>query len=270
VPADAEPGTKAPVALFELRDVRTAFGSTVLFDGLDLDIHRGEVITLIGASGSGKSVLLKSILGLIPIDGGSISFDGQEVANRPEASMFEVRRRIGMLFQESALFDSMNVYGNVAYALEERRILGADAMKQRVADSLTVVGLGGIEAMWPASLSGGMKKRVSLARAIADQPEVVFYDEPTEGLDPINVTRINRLMLGLRRTMDVTTVVVTHNLRSALTISDRLAMLYEGKVILVGTPQEFAATEDPRVLAFIGGTLEAMREIGEEVGSGKA
>ncbi len=246
------------VALFELRNLHKRFNAKPIFDGLDLDVHEGEVLTIIGASGSGKSVLLKTILGLIPLDSGTISFEGQVISGLPERELIDVRRRIGMLFQESALFDSLSVFDNVAYGLREQRKLDGEAIRQRVADSLTLVGLAGTEAMAPSDLSGGMKKRVAIARAIAVHPEVVFYDEPTEGLDPINVTRVNRLMLGLRSAMKVTTVVATHNLRSAFTVSDRLAMIHRGKIIHEGPPDSFRRSEDPRVVDFIGGALKAM------------
>ncbi len=249
------------MALFELRNLKKRFNSTRIFDDLDLDVHAGEVLTLIGASGSGKSVLLKTILGLIPLDSGTIRFEGQVISGLPERDLIDVRRRIGMLFQESALFDSVSVFHNVAYGLHEQRKLDEDTIRQRVADSLRLVGLEGVEAMAPSDLSGGMKKRVALARAIAVHPEVVFYDEPTEGLDPINVTRVNRLMLGLRSAMNVTTVVATHNLRSAFTVSDRLAMLHQGKIIHAGTPESFRRCQDPRVVDFIGGALRAMDQL---------
>jgi phospholipid/cholesterol/gamma-HCH transport system ATP-binding protein len=251
------------VALFELRNVKKRFRSRMLFDGLDLDIHQGEVLTIIGESGSGKSILLKTILGIVPLDEGTISFDGEVISSLPERRLIEVRRRIGMLFQESALFDSLDVFDNVAYGLREQRRMEEEQIRARVSESLVLVGLGGIEALWPASLSGGMKKRVALARAVAVHPEVVFYDEPTEGLDPINVTRVNRLMLGLQKALSVTTVVVTHNLRSAFTVSDRLAMIHQGKVILAGSPDVFRQSTDARVRAFIGGSLEAMDRIGQ-------
>ncbi len=251
------------MALFEIRNLKKRFNGRALFDGLDLDIEQGEVLTIIGESGSGKSILLKTILGIVPIDEGTITFDGEVVSSLPERRMIEVRRRIGMLFQESALFDSLSVFDNVAYGLREQRRMGEDQIRSRVSESLKLVGLEGIEALWPTSLSGGMKKRVALARAVAVHPEVVFYDEPTEGLDPINVTRVNRLMLGLRKTLSVTTVVVTHNLRSAFAISDRLAMIHRGKIIHTGTPESFRRSTDPRIGGFIGGALEAMERIGQ-------
>ena len=240
------------MALFELRGLRKAFGRHVVLDGLDLDILDGEVITIIGESGSGKSILLKAMMGLLEVDAGSIRFDGEDVTRQTERQWTATRRRIGMLFQESALFDSLNVQDNVAYALHEQTTMTEEEIVTRVAETLTLVGLPGIEAMQPSDLSGGMRKRVALARAVAVRPEVVFYDEPAEGLDPINVTRVNRLLLGLQKTLNVTSVVVTHNLKAAFAISDRLALIHDGVVAATGAPEAFLESEDPVVREFIG------------------
>lgn len=240
------------MALFEVRGVRKAFGRHVVLDGLDLDIIHGEVVTIIGESGSGKSILLKAMMGLIDVDAGTIRFDGEDVTRQTEQQWTQTRRRIGMLFQESALFDSLNVYENVGYALREQTEMTEEEIADRVAETLSLVGLVGIEAMAPSDLSGGMRKRVALARAVAVRPEVVFYDEPAEGLDPINVTRVNRLLLGLQRTLDVTSVVVTHNLKAAFAISDRLALIHDGTVVATGAPEAFLDSEDPLVREFIG------------------
>ena len=240
------------MALFEVRGLRKAFGRHVVLDGLDLDILDGEVITIIGESGSGKSILLKAMMGLLEVDAGSIRFDGEDVTGQTERQWTATRRRIGMLFQESALFDSLNVQDNVAYALHEQTTMTEEEIVTRVAETLTLVGLPGIEAMQPSDLSGGMRKRVALARAVAVRPEVVFYDEPAEGLDPINVTRVNRLLLGLQKTLNVTSVVVTHNLKAAFAISDRLALIHDGVVAATGAPEAFLESEDPVVREFIG------------------
>ncbi|MCA9608504.1 MAG: ATP-binding cassette domain-containing protein [Myxococcales bacterium] len=239
------------MALFEIRGLRKRFGDNLVLDGVDLDIFDGERITLIGESGSGKSVLLKHLIGLLRPDAGTIAFDGQDVTRLPEKDWIEIRKRIGMLFQWDALFDSLTVGDNVAYALREQRVLDEAAIQQRVAESLAQVSLPGIEAMWPASLSGGMRKRVGLARAIATRPEVVLYDEPTEGLDPINVTRVNRLLEALRQGHGVTTVVATQNMQSAFATSDRLALLHGGVAAKVGTPDELRAWRDPRIEPFV-------------------
>ncbi len=239
------------MALFEIRGLKKRFGDHSVLDGVDLDVHAGERITLIGASGCGKSVLLKLMIGLLRADAGTIAFDGSDVTRLPERAWVEVRKRIGMLFQWDALFDSLSVGDNVAYALREQKILPEPAIAERVAESLAQVSLPGIEGMWPADLSGGMRKRVGLARAIATRPEVVLYDEPTEGLDPINVTRVNRLLEALRHGHGVTTVVATQNMRSAFAASERLAFLHGGVVAKVGTPDELRAWRDPRIDPFV-------------------
>lgn len=240
------------MALFEVRSLQKAFGQHVVLRALDIDIFAGEVITIIGESGSGKSILLKAMMGLIDVDAGSIRFDGEDVAGQTERRWTQTRRRIGMLFQESALFDSLTVFENVAYALREQTTMTEDEIGQRVAETLALVALPGIESMAPSDLSGGMRKRVALARAVAVRPEVVFYDEPAEGLDPINVTRVNRLLLGLQETLNVTSVVVTHNLKAAFAISDRLALIHDGAVAATGAPEAFLESDDPVVLEFIG------------------
>ena len=246
------------MAVFEVRGVRKAFGRHVVLNGLDLDIVEGEVITIIGESGSGKSILLKAMVGLIEIDEGVIRFGGDVVSGASESVWTEVRRRTGMLFQESALFDSLTVYENVAYALREQTTMTEPEIAQRVAETLALVALPGIEPMWPADLSGGMRKRVALARAVAVRPETVFYDEPAEGLDPINVTRVNRLLLGLKESLNVTSVVVTHNLKAAFAISDRLALIHDGKVAATGAPESFLDSQDPVVREFIGDRMRGV------------
>lgn len=237
--------------LFQLRGVKKSFDGLEVLTGVDLEIHKREVITLIGLSGSGKSVLLKMLIGLIEPDEGEIIFDGEDVTGFSEQDWFAVRKRVGISFQEPALFDSMDVMDNVKYGLREMGSMQEEDMESRVSESLTAVGLPGIEAMAPASLSGGMKKRVGLARAVALHPEAVIYDEPTEGLDPINVTRVNRLMLALRDTLDVTTIVATHNLKAAYETSDRFAFLYEGKMKWVGTTEDFTRQNIPAMQDFV-------------------
>jgi len=246
------------MALFEVRGLKKAFGRNVVLTGIDLDIYDGEVVTIIGESGSGKSILLKAMMGLIDVDGGSIRFDGNEVTGQTEREWVATRRRIGMLFQESALFDSLNVYENVGYALREQTSMSEEEIAQRIEETLSLVALPGIEEMAPSDLSGGMRKRVALARAVAVQPEIVFYDEPAEGLDPINVTRVNRLLLGLKERLDVTSVVVTHNLKAAFAISDRLALIHDGEVVATGAPETFLESDNPVVREFIG---DRMRKV---------
>ena len=238
------------VALFEIRGLEKSFGDSAVLRGVDLDVHVGERLTLIGQSGCGKSVLLKLMIGLMPPDAGTIVFDGQDVTRLPEGQWVKVRARIGMLFQGDALFDSLRVADNVAYALNEQRLLPKAEILDRVSESLAQVSLPGIEHMWPANLSGGMRKRVALARAIVTRPDVVLYDEPTEGLDPINVTRVDRLLDALRAGHGVTTVVATQNMRSAFSTSDRLAFISEGVVARAGSPEDLRAWSDPRIEPF--------------------
>ena len=248
------------VALFEIRELVKSFGDNHVLRGIDLDIHQGEVITIMGESGSGKSVLIKMLIGLIKADSGTITFDGEDVTDLKEREWTKVRKRVGMMFQEYALFDSMNVFDNVAYGLREQRLLPEDEIAERVAESLTSVSLPGIEEMSPKDLSGGMKKRVALARAIAVRPEVVLYDEPTEGLDPINVTRVDRLLLRLRDTLGITSVIVTHNMRSSFKISDRLALIHDGVIQLEGSPSEFMAySSDPILSPFVGASRVTLK-----------
>lgn len=241
------------VSLISFRNVQKAFGPKVVYRDLSLDVVQGESLTIIGGSGQGKSVMLKMLVGLLSTDGGSIQFDGQELAGLQEEEYRKVRQRIGMLFQGAALFDSLSVKENVAYGLREHLDLQEEEITARVDESLGFVGLAGIEDMWPSDLSGGMKKRVGLARAVAVRPEVILYDEPTTGLDPINVTRINRLILGLKARLNVTSVVVTHDMHSAFAISDRIAMIHDGEIIFQGTSAELRAASDQRVRDFIEG-----------------
>jgi phospholipid/cholesterol/gamma-HCH transport system ATP-binding protein len=247
------PGESAPFIVF--RGVRKAFGPKIVYAGLDLSIHKGEVLTICGGSGVGKSVMLKMLIGLLRADSGSIVFDGKEVTDMDEADLAVVRQRIAMLFQSGALFDSLSVGENVSYGLDEhyRNKMSKQERSERVAWALGLVGLPGIEEMAPGDLSGGMRKRVGLARAIAVQPEVLLYDEPTTGLDPINTARVNHLITGLQERLNITSVVVTHDMRSAFSISDRIAMVHSGRIIACASVEEFRASADPRVSDFIEG-----------------
>lgn len=225
------------MALYEVHALTKTFGGRAILDGLNLRIERAEFLCLIGESGTGKSLLTKLLLGLIPTDTGQIIFDGEDVTHLKERDWFRIRKRAGVLLQSSGLFDSVNVYDNVSYGLHEQRVMEEGAIKERVASSLRQVGLPGIEAMMPGELSGGMRKRVALARAIAMRPEVLFYDGPTEGLDPINVARVNRLLLQLRDDLGITTIVVTHQMETVFGAADRIALIDGGKVALEGTPK---------------------------------
>ncbi len=235
----------------EFRDVKKAFGERSIYDGLSLSVRRGETLTIVGGSGSGKSVLLKMLIGLLKPDSGAILFDGVDVARASEEELLPVRRRISMLFQGGALFDSMSVSGNIAYPLRVQGLLGEDAIAARVGEVLSEVGLSGSEALSPDELSGGMKKRVALARAIASKPEVVLYDEPTTGLDPITTRRIVELISAIHERAKTTAIVVTHDLASAFFVSSRVAMLSERRTSMVLPVEEFRRSSDPAIREFI-------------------
>lgn len=250
-----------PIIVF--RHVKKAFGPKVIYRDLNLEIFPGETLTVMGGSGVGKSVMLKMLIRLLDYDAGSITFHDQEISRLNEAKIGLVRQRIAMLFQGAALFDSMSVGENVAYGLHEhyQHKMSEKEIAERVNWALSLVGLPGIEEMRPADLSGGMKKRVGLARAIAVQPEVLLYDEPTTGLDPINTERINHLIRGLKGKLGVTSIVVTHDLKSAFSISDRIAMVFRGEIIAIGTPDEIRASQDPHVADFIGGKAPVNEDV---------
>jgi phospholipid/cholesterol/gamma-HCH transport system ATP-binding protein len=231
--------------------VDKAFGSNVIYEGLDLAIRKGEVLTILGGSGSGKSVMLKMILGLIPWDAGRVIVLGEDITGRDDRRMLPVRRRIGMVFQYAALFDSLTVFENLAYPLVERGMDDEAELRARVADVLQMVDLAGTEDVMPAELSGGMRKRIGLARAVVQSPEILLYDEPTTGLDPINVRRIDELILALRRKFGLTSVVVTHDLPSAYMLSDRLAMLAQHRIVEIAETVAFSASTVPDVRGFL-------------------
>ena len=225
----------------ELRGVRKAFGASLVYDQLDLAVRRGETLGVLGPSGSGKSVLLKLIIGLIKPDAGVILVDGEDITPLGERALREVRRKVGMVFQGAALFDSLTVGENVAYGLREQVRWPPARVRARVAECLAEVGLPAIEAMWPADLSGGMKKRVGLARALAVGPEVILYDEPTTGLDPTNSRRINELIMKMQERHGVTSLVITHDIASALRVATRIALVDERRIC---TPVAVAVARD--------------------------
>lgn len=229
------------------------FGGKPVLQGVDLEIARGEVMVVIGQSGSGKSVLLKHLIGLLAPDRGEIYIDDREVTCLPRQARLAVARRFGYLFQGAALFDSLTVAENVAFGLERYTTFGRDEIRQRVTESLERVGLRGVEDLMPHELSGGMKKRVGLARAIAYRPEIILYDEPSTGIDPIRADSINDLILQLKRELGVTSVVITHDMVITFKLADRIAMLYEGRIIEVGSPAEIKVSANPVVQQFIHG-----------------
>jgi phospholipid/cholesterol/gamma-HCH transport system ATP-binding protein len=241
--------------VIQFRDLRKAFDERTVLDGFTLDIGDGETMVIIGFSGAGKSVALKHVVGLLHPDAGDVIVDGRAVSTLDRAALTALRRDIGYVFQFAALFDSMTVADNVALGLR-RRGLSDEEIDERVAEALALVDLTGTDARFPAELSGGMRKRVGIARAIALKPRYILYDEPTTGLDPVTSAVMDRLMVRTREHLGVTGLVVTHDMRSAYTVGDRIAMLYEGRVRQVGTVAEIQATGDPVVRQFIEGRPE--------------
>ena len=244
-------------AKIELKGVQKRFGSKVVLDGVDLSVEPGESLVIIGGSGSGKSVTLKCILGPIAPDKGSIKVDGREVTRLTGRAREEVNGKFGMLFQAAALFDSLTVWENVAFALIQGRGLGRKEAKQIALQKLAKVGLGpDVGERSPAELSGGMQKRVGLARAIAAEPEIIFFDEPTTGLDPIMADVINDLIVATVKDMGVTTLSITHDMASARKIADKIAMIYKGKIIWSGRKEDIDNSGNPYVDQFIHGRAE--------------
>jgi phospholipid/cholesterol/gamma-HCH transport system ATP-binding protein len=243
--------------MIEIRGLKKRLGKKPVLDGVDLDVQKGETLVVLGPSGTGKSVLLKHIIGLMAPDAGSVKIDGEEIVGMKDAEINGVRQRFGMLFQSAALFDSMTVGENVALPMREhQKSMDPAEMARRVSERLEWVGLKDVESMKPASLSGGMRKRVGLARALAFDPEYILYDEPTTGLDPIMSDVINQLIRDLQKQLGVTSVVVTHDITSAYHVADRLVLLYQGKVVFSGTPDETRATSNPIVKQFIQGSSQ--------------
>ncbi|MBL8782025.1 MAG: ATP-binding cassette domain-containing protein [Alphaproteobacteria bacterium] len=241
----------------EMKDVHKRFGSKVVLDGINLSVQPGESLVIIGGSGTGKSVTIKSILGLITPDKGSIKVDGQEVTRLTGRARETVNRKFGMLFQAAALFDSLKVWENVAFALIQGRGLGRAEAKKIALQKLAKVGLGPeVGELSPSELSGGMQKRVGLARAIAAEPEIIFFDEPTTGLDPIMADVINDLIVATVKDMGVTTLSITHDMASARKIADQIAMLYKGKIIWAGRKEDIDNSGNPYVDQFIHGRAE--------------
>ena len=241
----------------ELRGVKKRFGNKVVLDGIDLVIEPGESLVVIGGSGSGKSVMIKCVLGILWPDAGQIFVDGEEVTHLRGRRHDAVLRKFGMLFQGSALFDSLPVWENVAFGLIQGRGIGRAQAREIAIESLAKVGLDSeVATLWPAELSGGMQKRVGLARAIAADPQIIFFDEPTTGLDPIMADVINDLIVSTVKNLGVTTLSITHDMASARKISNRIAMLYKGKIIWEGPTAEIDTSGNPYVQQFIHGSAE--------------
>ncbi len=236
-----------------LRDVHKSFGPKVVLDGLELEIAAGDSVVLIGGSGTGKSVLLKHIIGLISPDRGTVEIDGVELQSLAPHELTVFRRRFGMAFQEGALFDSMTVAGNVGFALKRHTRLSRQEIAARVEECLAVVRLDGVGEKLPSQLSGGMRRRVGFARAIALEPEILLFDEPTTGLDPVTTALIDEVIIDIRERLSTTTVTITHDMTSAFRIADRIGMLLDGRIIALAPPEEFRSLADPRVQQFING-----------------
>ncbi len=247
--------TETPIV--ELRQVHKRFGPLQVLRGVDLKLHRGHTTVIIGESGTGKSVLLKCILGLLRPERGEVYVDGQRVDKLRERQWVPIRRRFGFLFQMGALFDSLTAGQNIGFPLREHTKLADDEIERVVGEKLALVGLDGVRSKWPAELSGGQRKRVALARAIALNPDVVLYDEPTTGLDPIRADMINDLIIKLRTELGITSVVVTHDMTSAFKVADRILMLHQGQFIVDGSPDEIRNSTDLRVRRFVTGEADA-------------
>jgi phospholipid/cholesterol/gamma-HCH transport system ATP-binding protein len=240
----------------ELRGIHKAFGPKKILRGLSLDVEEGETVSLVGFSGAGKSVTLKHINGLLRPDAGTVFVDGREVPKLTRDELYALRMDIGYVFQFAALFDSMTVAENIRMGLLKKGGLSERQMEERVAESLGLVDLTGFENRLPAELSGGQRKRAGLARAVAYRPKYLLYDEPTSGLDPVTTTVIDRLIMRMKQELGVTSLVITHDMESAYSISDRIAMLYEGRVVQVGTPDEIRNSDNEVVRSFVEGRAD--------------
>ena len=239
--------------MIKIVDLHKSFGTKPVLRGVDLEIETGETMVVIGQSGSGKSVLLKHLIGILKPDKGEIFIDGLEITRLREEELQRITRKFGMLFQAAALFDSLTVGENVSFGLERYTDHSPAEIRRIVAESLNKVGLNDIEGLMPFELSGGMRKRVGLARAIAYGPEIILYDEPSTGIDPIRADSINDLINDLKRDLCVTSVVITHDMVSSYKVADRIAMLYEGRIIEIGTPAEIQVSSNPIIRQFIHG-----------------
>ncbi len=252
-----EPASKSDTAVkIRIQDLHKAFGSKVVLDGVTVDIAPAESLVIIGGSGTGKSVLLKHIIGLLKPDSGTVEVDGTAVETLGNREITEFRRKFGMAFQEGALFDSMTVWQNVAFPLQRLKKMSHDEIDARVEECLEMVRLEGVADKLPSQLSGGMRRRVGFARAVAHQPEILLFDEPTTGLDPVTTALIDEVILDLSNRLKTTTITITHDMESAFRIGDRIAMLNQGKIIAEAPPEEFKRLEDPRVQQFIHGHAE--------------
>lgn len=242
--------------MIEARDLKKNFGPQVVLDGVSFVIEKGESVVIIGRSGGGKSVLIKHLIGLLKPESGRVFVEGEDITDMNERELLRVRRRFGMVFQGAALFDSMTIEDNVAFALRRLHGLSEAEISRKVTEALEMVDLPGVQDKKPSELSGGMRKRVGLARAIVYEPEIVLYDEPTTGLDPIVADSIDQLLMRVRDRLHVTTVVVTHDMRTARRVGNRILMMHNKKIHASGTPEEIFNSEDPVVKQFINGVAD--------------
>ncbi|HHF42778.1 MAG: ABC transporter ATP-binding protein [Candidatus Aminicenantes bacterium] len=240
--------------MIRIVELHKSFRENHVLRGVNLEIAKGETRVICGQSGSGKSVLIKTLIGLMKPDRGQIWVDGVEITSLSEEELFKIRRKFGLLFQNAALFDSLTVEENVRFGLERYTNLSPAEIQRRVKEALELVGLRGVEKLMPHELSGGMKKRVGLARAIAYRPQIILYDEPSTGIDPIRADAINDLIIAMKKEIGVTSIVITHDMVSAYKVADRISMLYQGKIIATGTPDEIRKTVNPIVRQFITGS----------------
>jgi phospholipid/cholesterol/gamma-HCH transport system ATP-binding protein len=241
--------------VIELKNVYKSFNGKKVIDGVNINVKKGEVLAIIGPSGCGKSTILRLIIGLFPPTSGEIIVKGKNIVNMEKDELVEIRKNIGMVFQSSALFDSLTVGENVAFGLREHTDYPEEKIKKIISEKLALVGLRGVESLMPSELSGGMQKRVGLARALATDPEIILYDEPTTGLDPITTTSIEDLILDVNNKLGTSAVIVTHQLLTVYKIADRVVMLHNGKVIDAGTPEETQESNDPVIKQFITGKV---------------
>lgn len=246
--------TKNNEYIIEFKDVYKSFNSNHVHKGINFRVKKGENLCILGSSGSGKSVILKELCSLIDIDKGTIFIDGEDITTLDDDEVLRIRKKIGMLFQGSALFDSLDVYENIAFPIRENFDYSEEKIKFTVQENLSIIGLEGIEDKYPSDLSGGMKKRVALARALAMKPQILLYDEPTTGLDPTNIKRINQLIRDMQNKFGITAIIITHDLiSSAFEVSDRIAFLYDGRIIFCGSVEQAKNSEIKELRDFIEG-----------------
>jgi phospholipid/cholesterol/gamma-HCH transport system ATP-binding protein len=247
--------------IIQVRDLKKSFGALPVLQGVTFSVEKGEALTIIGISGGGKSVLLKHLIGLLTPDAGEVMVGGVNIAGLDERQLLPVRRQFGMLFQGAALFDSLNVEDNIAFILNREGKFSREEIARRVEEVLDVVGLRGIQKKWPSELSGGMRKRVGLARAIIYRPDILLYDEPTTGLDPIASDAIDHLVMRVVQTFKVTSIAVTHDMRSARRIGQRILMLHQGRIYADQTPEELFKSSDPVIYRFVNGISDAQEPL---------